>query len=452
MDKSNLRNYQRRFIKFTIDQFNRGEGVAGWLDMGLGKTASTLYALKWLFDDAAITRVLIIAPKFVAEHTWPEEIGKWDELRRLKYNVAVGDAVHRMQCIRTHTQITMINRENVEWLIASVKQYKRWPFDVIVIDEASDFKSADSKRFRALRRVIKAKKPFVIELTGTPAGNGYMDIWSQIFLLDGGKRLYDGIMKYRTAFFNAIKQQWGTQYELRPQSPADIQEKLRDLVMVMQSEDYLELPELVETVVEVDLPASARAIYDEMKKSMYIALQDDSVRALSGASLMNKLQQIASGKVYNVDKEPLAVHTAKLDRLDDIISEAAGKPVMVAYVFQHERDAIFAKYKKRARTISTAQDIKDWNAGRIPILVVHPASIGHGLNLQFGGHILVWYSLPWSLELYKQTIKRLHRSGQVSEHVYMHLLVVRNSVDQRIAATLTAKDLSQDILLKALKG
>lgn len=451
MNKSDLRNYQSRFIRFILGQFNKGESVAGWLDMGLGKTASTLFALKELFDDAAITRVLVIAPKFVAEHTWPEEIHKWDELRRLKYNVAVGTALERMQAVKDHAQITMINRENVEWLIAGVKQYRRWPFDVIVIDEASDFKTADSKRFRALRKVIKAKKPFVIELTGTPAGNGYMDIWSQMYLLDGGKRLWDTLGAFRTAFFDAIKEQWGTKYHIRKQSPADIQERIKDIVMVMQSEDYLELPELVQTEVGVVLPPPVRKIYDEMKASMYVDLQDDSVRALSGASLMNKLQQIASGNVYNADKEPLAVHTTKLQRLDEIIHEAAGKPVMVAYVFQHERDAIFKKYKWRARSIKTAQDIKDWNAGKIPILVVHPASIGHGLNLQFGGHILIWYSMPWSLELFQQTVKRLHRSGQVADHVFVYLLVVADTVDQRIAKVLKEKKYSQDLLLQALK-
>lgn len=452
-----MRPYQLKTVGFIQSRFGRWyatqEGAALWLDMGLGKTVSILTALQDLFDDWAIKHVLVIAPKFVAEHTWPTELREWSHLS-MRCAVAVGTADQRLAALRSGAQITCINRENISWLIDQVsKKQLRWIWDVVVIDEASSFKSTDAKRFRALAKAIAIKKPFVIEATGTPAGNGYADIWPQLYLIDRGARLYPQVGQYRERYFDAIRKDFGCEYFIKPGAAEKIQDQLRDIVLVMETEDYLQLPERIDVTVEVTLSEKARQLYDEMQERLYLELSDGEVMALNGAALVTKLQQIATGAVYSgsdEDKVTHQLHSEKLDALDRIIDEANGTPVMVAYVFDHERKAIMAKYKG-ARQIKTAQDISDWNAGKIPVLVVHPASVGHGLNLQFGGNIIVWYSLCWSLELYQQTVKRLHRSGQKAGRVLVYLLQVRNTVDQRIARAITSKTATQKSLLQALK-
>ncbi len=455
--RKDMRPYQNRTVSFIAHRFNQWskspEGAALWIDMGLGKTVSILTALQDLFDDFAISKVLVIGPKFVAQHTWPAELQGWSHLN-MTVAVAVGDTQTRLAALASKAQITCINRENIVWLIDMVSQKKlRWPWDVVVIDEASSFKSTDAKRFRALNKAIKIKKPFVIEATGTPAGNGYMDIWPQIMLVDGGKRLYDTVGAYRERYFDAIQRDFGCDYFIKPGADVKIQEALRDIVIVMETEDYLTLPPMITVDIEVQLSERSRALYDEMQASLYLHLSGSDIVALSGAALITKLQQIASGAVYSgSDEERVTheLHSEKLEALDRIVDEANGEPVMVAYVFDHERAAIMKRYKG-ARQIKTAQDITDWNDGKIPMLVVHPASVGHGLNLQFGGSILVWYSLCWSLELFLQTVKRLHRSGQKAGRVLVYMVQVAKTVDQRIAKALATKTLTQKTLLKALK-
>lgn len=448
--RKELRPYQRRKIASVLQAFDHKEGGHGlWVDMGLGKTVSTLTALQDLFDDYAIQHVLVIGPKFVAQHTWPAELKEWDHLK-MTSAVAVGTAAQRTAAITRRAQLTFINRENIEWLVKSISKQNPWYWDVIVIDEASSFKSSDSKRFRALQFALKKRRPFVIELTGTPAGNGYMDIWSQVLLMDGGKRLYPTITAYRERYFHSIPMDFGVTYEIKDGAAEKIQEQLRGLVTVMETEDYLQLPELVQTEVSVELNEASRRAYDEMAKTLYLQMADGEIMAQSGAALVTKLRQLATGAVYDFGREVLDLHQTKLEALDRIVEEAAGKPMMVAYAFEHERDAILARYKN-AQTLKSTKDIDDWNAGKIPMLVLHPASAGHGLNLQHGGNIIVWYSLPWSLELYQQMNKRLHRSGQKASCVMSYLITVENTVDQKIYAALTRKASAQKDLLVALK-
>lgn len=449
--RKDLRPYQNKMVRAIHRCFDsvdeNGHGL--WVDMGLGKTVSTLTALQDLFDDFAIAHVLVIGPKFVAQHTWPAELKEWDHFN-MTHAVAVGSPAQRVAAVRARKQLTFINRENVEWLVKSITKENPWYWDVVVIDEASSFKSSDAKRFRALQFALKKRNPFVIELTGTPAGNGYMDIWPQVLLLDKGKRLHPTIGQYRERYFHEIQMDFGKTYEIRDGAPEKIQEALRGLVTVMETEDYLQLPELVQTEVSVELDAASRALYDEMAKTLFVALADGDVMAQSGAALVTKLRQLATGAVYDLEQKVLGLHDVKLDALDRIVNEAQGKPIMVAYAFEHERDAILARYKG-ARTLRKAQDIDDWNAGKISMLVLHPASAGHGLNLQHGGNIIVWYSLPWSLELYLQMNKRLHRSGQKAAKVYSYLITVAKTVDQRIVKTLAQKNATQKDLLAALK-
>ena len=448
--RTDLRLYQNKMARNVLAAFDNNTGGHGlWVDMGLGKTVSTLTALQDLFDDFAIQHVLVIGPKFVAQHTWPTELTEWDHLK-MTHAVAVGSAAQRTAAVKARKQLTFINRENVEWLVKSIDKNNQWIWDVVVIDEASSFKSSDAKRFRALRFALKKKKPFVIQLTGTPAGNGYMDIWSQIFLMDGGLRLHNTIGAYRERFFHEIQMDFGKAYEIRDGAPEKIQQALKGIVTVMETEDYLQLPELVQTEVTVELNEASRKAYDEMARTLYLAMSEGEIMAQSGAALVTKLRQLATGAVYDSDRTVLDLHNTKLEALDRIVEEAAGKPIMVAYAFEHERDAILARYKG-SRTLRKTQDIDDWNAGKISMLVLHPASAGHGLNLQHGGNIIVWYSLPWSLELYLQMNKRLHRSGQKASQVFSYLITVAKTVDQRIAAALTRKNVSQKELLAALK-
>jgi SNF2 family DNA or RNA helicase len=448
--RKDLRLYQNKMVHNVLAAFDNREGGHGlWVDMGLGKTVSTLTALQDLFDDFAISHVLVIAPKFVAQHTWPAELKEWDHFN-MTHAVAVGTPVARETAVRRRAQLTFINRENVEWLVKSINKANPWYWDVVVIDEASSFKSSDAKRFRALQFALKKKNPFVIELTGTPAGNGYMDIWSQVLLMDKGKRLHPTITAYRERYFHAIQMDFGCTYEIKAGAAQKIQDELRGLVTVMETEDYLQLPELVQTEVSVELNAASRRAYDEMAKTLYLEMADGEIMAQSGAALVTKLRQLATGAVYDFGQNVLDLHETKLEALDRIVEEANGKPMMVAYAFEHERDAILARYKN-ARTLKSAADIDLWNAGKTPMLVLHPASAGHGLNLQHGGNIIVWYSLPWSLELYQQMNKRLHRSGQKASQVLSYLLSVANTVDQKIVAALQKKAAAQKDLLSALK-
>lgn len=415
----------------------------------LGKTVVTLTALKRLRWD--IDRVLIIAPKRPAVDTWPEELGKWEHLHGMSWALAVGSPTQRVAAIKQQAFITIINRENVVWL---VKQFGRekWPYDCIVIDELSSFKSSGSQRFRALRRV----RPYtrrVIGLTGTPAGNGYMDLWAECFLLDQGEALGKTITGYRDRFFKPGRRNGAIIYEWipKPGAPEEIMAKLQPLCVSMKTEDYLTLPDRLDIVRQFSLSPKAEKLYRQMERDLLLEVDGNTIDAVNAAALTSKLLQLTSGAVYNDEHEAAVLHEDKLEALDQLIEEAAGENVLIFYSFRHEKARILERYPE-AVDIREPDAIPRWKAGEIPILLAHPASAGHGLNLQSGGAISVWMSLPTSLELYQQAIKRLHRQGQ-TRTVRNYVLIAKGTYDEDIYyRILQKKDATQNAILEALKA
>ena len=418
------------------------------LDMGLGKTVITLTALKRMLDYGSIKRVLIVAPLRVARDTWPAEIEKWEHLNGLKYSVAVGDTVERSRAVNDMTaRIVIINRENVDWLIKS----HPWDFDMVVIDELSSFKNHKSKRWKALM----SKRPFVkriVGLTGTPSSNGLMDLWAEFKLLDMGKRLGRFIGNYREWYFSPDKMNGSIVYSYKPLPFAEkaIYEKISDITISMSAIDHLDMPELIINEIEVEMSSTERKKYDALKKEMVMEIPDGVITAANAASLTNKLCQMADGRIYDESKNVVKIHDRKLDALEDLIEAANGNPVLIAYWFKHDLEAIRSRFT--VREIKTSVDIADWNEGKIPVAVIHPASAGHGLNLQKGGNILVWYGLTWSLELYQQTNARLWRQGQESGTVVIQHIICKDTVDGRILKALKDKDTTQSALINAVKA
>lgn len=415
----------------------------------MGKTIITLTAINNLiYDHFTVHKALIVAPLRVARDTWPQEINKWDHLTNLRTAVMVGDKHAREQALNTDADIYITNRENIPWLVDHVGH--DWPFDMVVIDELSSFKSHQAKRFKALRKM----RPHInrlIGLTGTPAPNSLMDLWAQFALIDGGDRLGKFITRYRNQYFLPDKRN-GAQiytYKPRPGAEQEIYDAISDITVSMRTTDYLDLPAVTYTNHPVTLTAPERAAYDRLKKDMVIQLGDDTIDAANAAALSGKLQQLASGAIYIDDEHnTTTVHARKLDALEDLIEQANGATVLVAYWFKHEASRIFDRFPQ-ARALATSQDFADWNKGKIPVGLIHPASAGHGLNLQTGGHILVWMTTPWSLELYEQTNARLHRQGQTEPVSVIHL-VATDTIDTRVGAALSGKSVTQDALVEAV--
>lgn len=423
-----------------------------FLDMGLGKTVITLTAIdELIYDRFEISRALVIAPLRVAEDTWSREAEKWDHLRHLRISKILGPEHKRTEALAADADVYIINRENVVWLVEYLEARRiRWPFDMVVIDELSSFKSAQAKRFKALRRV-RPMVERIVGLTGTPAANSLEDLWAEIYLLDRGERLGRSITRYRSDYFTAGYAVGPVVYKWRPKRGAleSITSRIRDITMSMRAEDYIELPDRIEQTVEVGLDDKARKAYEAMERDCLLQIGDETeVAAFDAAALMNKLLQLANGFVYDGTRKATRIHEAKLEALDEII-EAADGPVLVYYNFIEDRDRILQRYKD-ARQLSGDQDIRDWNEGRIPILVAHPASAGYGLNLQDGGHIMAWYGLPWSLEQYQQAVARLHRQGQTKPVIIYHLLAA-GTVDEQVSKSLQNKDTTQTALLRVLK-
>ena len=437
-------DYQKCAVAFI----EKNEIACLLLDMGLGKTVITLTALKHLLDNGVVRRILIVGPLRVARDTWPAEIKKWDHLKGLKYSVAVGSTLKRIEAINDKTaQIVIINRENVDWLI----KHNSFDYDMVVIDELSSFKSHKSKRFKALM----SKRPFVkriVGLTGTPSSNGLMDLWAEFKLLDMGKRLGRFIGNYREWYFRPDKMNGPIVYSYKPLPFAEkeIYEKISDITISMSALDHLKMPELIINEVEVEMNPYERRKYDSLKQEMVMEIPDGVITAANAASLTNKLCQMANGRIYDEDKNIIHIHDRKLDALEDIIESANGQPVLIAYWFKHDLEAISNRFK--VREIKTSADIADWNDKKIPVAVIHPASAGHGLNLQSGGNILVWYGLTWSLELYQQTNARLWRQGQASGTVVIQHIVCKDTVDGNILKALKAKDTTQSALIEAVKA
>ena len=417
------------------------------LDMGLGKSVITLTAL-WdlILDSFDCGRVLVVAPKRVAEDTWPKELAKWDHLKGLTYSLVMGSEKERRLALSKRAFLYIINRENVSWLVENY----RWDFDTLVIDELSSFKSAKAQRFRALKKVRPLIKR-VIGLTGTPSPNTLIDLWPQIYLLDMGQRLGRFVTHYRERFFVPDKRNREMVYSYKPREGAEqkIYDLIGDICISMKAADHLQMPELISNRVEVKLNQHERRLYDTLRKDMVLQLKDGEIDAVNAAALSGKLLQMAGGAVYDSDGRTLRIHDRKLDVLEDLIEAANGKPLLVAYWYKHERDRIQQRFQ--VREILTTKDIDDWNAGRIPVALMHPASVGHGINLQQGGSTLVWFGLTWSLELYQQTNARLWRQGQKNAVVIQHL-VTTGTHDEDVMRALERKDMGQAALIEAVKA
>jgi len=384
----------------------------------------------------------------VARDTWPAEIAKWDHLSGLTYAVAIGTKAERLAALRTKADIHIINRENVQWLVE--ESGLPFDYDMVVVDELSSFKSYRAKRFKSLLSVRRTVKR-IVGLTGTPSSNGLMDLWAQFRLLDLGQRLGRYISRYRDKYFLPDKRnaQVVFTYKLKPGAEAEIYNAISDITISMKAEDYLDLPPCIHNVVKVALSKKEREVYDEFKKEMVVSLGGQEIDAMNAAALSNKLLQMANGAVYDEGHSSHQIHDRKLDALEDLIESANGKPVMVCYWFQHDLERIHNRIE--ARELKTAQDIEDWNTGKIPVALVHPASAGHGLNLQYGGCTLIWFGLTWSLELYQQTNKRLHRQGQ-KDTVVIHHILAEGTMDELVLEALHRKDKTQAALIDAVKA
>lgn len=439
--------YQQHAIQWILDH----ERCGLFLEMGLGKTVVTLTAIKSLLDDFAVSRVLVIAPLRVAATVWQEETQKWSHLTGLRCSKILGNAAAREAAIAADADIYIINRENVSWLVEKFAKRKRWPFDMIVLDELSSFKSNKSLRFRALKRVRNVTTR-IVGLTGTPAPNGLMDLWSQIYLLDGGARLETSIGAYRERYFTEGRRSAQVVFDWRPKPGAAdaIYGKISDICMSMTAADYLDLPEQRSIVHQVEMTEQEHRIYDTLERDLVLPYKGEVITAANAAVLTGKLLQISNGAIYNEDHSYAVIHDRKVDALEDLIEAANGQPVLVYYAFQHDADRIRARFPE-ARLMKTSQEVTDWNAGRIPVLLAHPDSAGHGLNLQAGGHIIIWFGLTWSLEKYQQANARLHRQGQKAPVAVYHI-ITKETVDETVLRVLEGKEHRQDALIDAVKA
>ena len=439
-----------KYQQIAIDKIFELPRCGLFLEMGLGKTVITLTALERLmYDRFEVGRVLVIAPLRVAEDTWSRESEKWDHLKHLRISKILGTPQKRREALAADADIYVINRENVVWLCSELAG--DWPFDTVVIDELSSFKSPKAQRFKALRKyIVKAKR--VIGLTGTPAPNGLIDLWSQIYLIDGGERLGRTVTGYRDRYFLPDKRNGMTifTYKLKPDADRLIWDKLSDICISMRAEDWLTLPERIDNLVTVRLTDKQRKAYDEFEREQYIEFAEGEVTALSAAALTNKLLQFSNGAVYKSDGGYIETGSGKLDALEDIITAAGGRPVLCFYSYKHDLERIQARFDF-AQTLDNSSQIERWNSGEIPLLLAHPASAGHGLNLQAGGSIIVWFGLTWSLELYQQANARLHRQGQ-QQKVIVHHLITEGTCDEKVYQSLQGKSCVQDDLLDALKA
>ena len=442
-------DYQTYAIRF-IEQ---NPVAAVLLEMGLGKTTITLTAIQNLmYDSFDVHKVLVIAPLRVAKNTWSAELEKWEHLKHLTYSVVVGTAEERKAALRRRADIYIINRENIQWLV----EQGRFDFDMAVIDELSSFKNHQTKRFRALMKVRPRLKR-IVGLTETPSSNGLMDLFAEFRLLDMGERLGRFIGQFRNTYFQPNKRKGMIVYSYKPLPGAEdaIYEKISDITISMRATDHLKMPELIMSEYTVEMSAYEKEKYMALKKEMILELPDGEVTASNAASLSSKLSQMANGAIYDDNKQSVQIHDRKLDVLEDIIESANGKPILVAYWFKHDLKRIKERLYKLHIPFSTmdkSDSIQKWNNGELPVALIHPASAGHGLNLQSGGNYLVWFGLTWSLELYQQTNARLYRQGQKSATVVIQHIITKGTIDERILKALQDKDEIQTTLLEAVKA
>lgn len=437
-------NYQQ----FTTDFILNQSICCLMLDMGLGKTVITLTALWQLaLDSFDVSRVLVIAPKRVAEDTWPKELAKWEHLTGLTSSLVLGSAAERKAALQKKAFLYIINRENVAWLVKN----HYWDFDMVVIDELSSFKSNKAERFKAMKKV-RPMVTRIVGLTGTPAPNTLLDLWPQMYLMDMGQRLGRFIGGFRDRFFLPDKRNREIIYSYKPREGAEdaIYALISDICISMKAADYLDMPERIDNRIEVSMSPKERKLYDDFQKDMVLSIGDEELDAANAAALSNKLLQMANGAVYGEDKTVIPIHDRKLDALEDLVEAANGKPLLVAYWYKHDLQRIKARFKN-VRCIDTAKDIDDWNAGQIPLALIHPASAGHGLNLQDGGCTIVWFGLTWSLELYQQLNARLWRQGQ-KHTVVIHHIITKGTHDEDVMRALENKDTRQSALIEAVRA
>ncbi|WP_332058350.1 DEAD/DEAH box helicase [Streptococcus canis] len=450
--KLTLHNYQVVAKDFIIGH----PYAAVILDMGMGKTATTLSTVNELmFDRFEVTKVLVIAPLRVANTVWSDEIEQWAELRHLRYSKIVGTSKQRKVALQKDADIYIVNRENLPWLVEQCSPYFKW--DMVVIDELSSFKSWQSKRFKA----FMAMRPYmkrIVGLTGTPSSNGLMDLFAEFKVIDGGERLGRFIGEFRSRYFEEGRRNGNIVYEYIPMDYAEcqIQDKISDITISMKALDYLDMPELISTKKLVHMSEKEKEKYSQFKKEYVLSELDGlEVTAANAASLTNKLVQLSNGAVYSDDHTVVSLHEQKLDALEDILESANGEPVLVAYWFKHDMARIMSRLEKlkvKSRVLKTEEDIREWNKGNVPVGLLHPAGAGHGLNLQKGGHHLVWFGLTWSLELYQQTNARLWRQGQEAETVVIQHIVTEGTIDEEILKALENKDAQQERLIEAVKA
>lgn len=425
------------------------------LGMGLGKSVITLTAIEHLMHDSfEVRKVLVIAPLRVAASTWPDEIRKWDHLSSLTFSVAVGTRDERITALKRNADITIINRENIQWLVE--ESGVLFDYDMVVIDELSSFKNHRTKRFRSLMKA-RPKVKRIVGLTGTPAPNGLMDLWAEFRLLDGGKRLGRFIGQYRERWFLPDKRNQMVVFSYKPKEGAEneIYSAISDITVSMKAMERIRMPELIETEMKVSMSSAERKAYDSMKKDLVLSLPSGAVTASNAASLSGKLMQLSSGAVYTGEESFTEIHRRKLDALEDAIESMNGKPLLIAYWFRHEKTRISGLLAHLGVTwseISDEKSIREWNGGKLQAAIIHPASAGHGLNLQSEGSTLLWFTVPWSLELYQQTVARLWRQGQKSETTVVIHLITEGTIDERVLAALRRKDQTQEALLEAVKA
>ena len=451
----NLHSYQRFGVQHIIEKPCAGL----FLDMGLGKTVTTLTAIRELLYAMEVDRVLVVGPKRVVESVWTQEALKWQHTEGLRFSLIAGDAKRRKKALDTPAEVYLISRDNVAWLCDQFGG-NFLPFDMLVLDELSSFKNHQSQRFKALKRVRKSIGR-VVGLTGTPAPNGLIDLWAQVYLLDNGERLGASIGRYREAYFRPDKQNGGIvySYALKDASVTEkIYQAIGDICVSMKAEDYLDMPEKVIIDEVLAMPEDVAEKYKAFERDLVVSLLSElgekEISVATAAALSNKLMQFANGAVYDEARNVHTVHDLKLEALEEIREAANGRPLLVAVAFRHDAARILAKYGKKieARVLDGQKDIDDWNAGRVDMLILHPASGGHGLNIQHGSNYVVWFGLNWSLELYKQLIARLWRQGQKAKQVFIYRIVTGGTMDARVLASLAEKDGTEAELMSAVKA
>lgn len=443
------------YQQFAIDYILSHPVAALILDMGLGKTSITLTAIeKLLYDSFEVNKVLVVAPLRVARNTWSDEIKKWEHLKGLRYSTVVGTAAERMKALKTDADIYIINRENLQWLVE--KSGVEFIWDMVVLDELSSFKNWQSKRFRSFMKV-RPKVKRVVGLTGTPSPNGMMDLFAEFKCLDMGERLGRFISQYRVDYFVPDRMNGSIvySYKLRSGAEEQIYEKISDITISMKALDHLQMPELISNEYTVYMNDEEAKLYADMEKNLFVPLKKGEITAANAAALSGKLLQMANGAVYSDDGEEIVIHDQKLDALEDMIEAANGRPVMVAYWFKHDLARIMRRLTEKKipfERLDSEDSIRKWNRGELPVALIHPASAGHGLNLQSGGNTLIWFGLTWSLELYQQTVARLWRQGQTAGTVVVQHIITAGTIDEDVMKALANKDTTQNRLIAAVKA